>query len=174
MEPHPPSGLRSYLFAPANHPRRAQKVFAAGADAAVLDLEDAVAVAEKTAARDAAVAALQQPRSCQGYVRINAVDTPWWRADIEACVGPWLDGLVVPKVETARSIEQVVATVAAAESRAGLLPNRIALVAVIETARGVENANEIAAADPRLRRLAFGGGDYTHDLDLVWSPEETE
>jgi len=64
--------LRTFLFAPANHARRVEKAFTLGADAVILDLEDAVAVAEKPAARAKAIEALQSPRRCLGYVRVNA------------------------------------------------------------------------------------------------------
>ena len=83
-----PSGLRSYLFAPGNHPRKVARVFASGADAVLLDLEDAVAVAEKEATRAVVAAAMRQPRQARGYVRVNGTDTRWWRGDLDAVVGP--------------------------------------------------------------------------------------
>ncbi|MFO1427806.1 MAG: CoA ester lyase [Steroidobacteraceae bacterium] len=169
-----PSGIRSYLFAPGNHPRRAAKVFAAGADAAILDLEDAVPPAEKEATRGLVVAALREPRSVRGYVRVNAADTRWCLEDVDAVVGPWLDGLVLPKAESPAQLQALDARIADAERRAGMAPGSIDLMAIIETALGVETAGPIAAAVPRLARLAFGGGDYTHDLDLVWTEGEAE
>ena len=84
MAPSPTGPWRSFLFAPANHARMAEKVFQAGADAAILDLEDAVAVAGKPAARADAVAALQRPRPCKGFVRVNAAETEWCFGDMEA------------------------------------------------------------------------------------------
>lgn len=83
-----PVGLRSYLFAPGNHPRRVEKVFTAGADAVILDLEDAVAPTEKAAARPLVVAAMRRPRGPRGYVRINGVESPYWQDDLDAVVGP--------------------------------------------------------------------------------------
>lgn len=174
MNKPPPSGLRSFMFAPGNHPRRVQKVFELGADVVILDLEDAVALAEKVATRAAVVAALQKPRRSLGYVRVNSVDTEWCLDDIRAVVGHWLDGIVLPKTESAATLVKVDGWIADAERSAGLQPGRLDLVPIIETARGIENATEIAAATPRVRRLAFGGGDYTHDLDLVWTLEEHE
>ena len=169
-----PSGVRSYLFAPGNHPRKVEKVFSAGADAVLLDLEDAVPPAEKVATRAAVVAAMRAPRRARGYVRVNSLDTEWCAADIAAVAGPWLDGLVLPKVESAAQVHQASAWIAAAERAAGLAVGRLELMAIVETARGIEFAKEIAAADPRLARLAFGGGDYTNDLDLEWTREERE
>ena len=68
---------RTYLFCPGNHPRKVEKVFGAGADVVILDLEDAVAIAEKPATRAVAVEALKLPRRCRGYVRVNAYDTEY-------------------------------------------------------------------------------------------------
>ena len=80
---------RSFLFTPANHPRRVAKVFHVGADAVILDLEDAVAVAEKEAARSDVVAAFRSAEhNCLHYVRINGVDTGLWEQDLRATVGP--------------------------------------------------------------------------------------
>src|SRR5581483_7775061 len=85
--PHP-SVLRSLLFAPGNHARRVEKALTLDADAVILDLEDAVATAEKPAARDAVVAAFALPRSALLYVRVNAVDTEFCYGDLVAVVRP--------------------------------------------------------------------------------------
>ncbi len=169
-----PAGLRSFLFAPGNHPRRAEKVFQSGADVVILDLEDAVAVAEKEATRAKVVTAMKKPRTSLGYVRINGVDSRWCMGDIEAVIGPWLDGIVLPKTESADQLRLVSERMSEAERRLGMAGGRLDLMPIIETALGVESAREIAAAGPRVRRLAFGGGDYTNDLDIIWTPEEHE
>lgn len=166
--------LRSFMFAPGNHARRAEKVFELGADVAILDLEDAVAVAEKAAARASVVAALQRPRSCLAYVRINAADTTWCRDDIRAVVGPRLDGIVLPKAESEAALRLVDTWLAETERSTGLTVGALDLMPIVETALGIERAAEVAAATPRVHRLAFGGGDYTHDLNLIWTEEETE
>ena len=88
------------MFAPGNHPRKAEKVFGAGADAAILDLEDAVPLAEKPATRATVVEALKRPREGLGYVRVNAFDTEFCQGDLALVVGPWLDGIVLPKAES--------------------------------------------------------------------------
>ena len=166
------SGLRSFLFTPGNHPRKLAKVFHSGADAVILDLEDAVAIAEKPATRAVVVTALKEPRNCQGYVRINSLGTEFWEADIPAVVGSWLDGIVLPKVESAADLVLVDKAIAAAEHSAGLAPGSIDLMPIVETAKGIVNVDEIAGAVPRVRRLSFGGGDYTNDLDFIWTPGE--
>ncbi len=164
--------IRSYLFAPGNHPKKIAKVFGVGADAVILDLEDAVAVDEKEATRALVVAAMQSERAPLGYVRVNPVDSIYFEADMEAVTGAWLDGIVVPKLESAEQLQSAVALLQRIEERRELEPGSIDLMPIIETARGIENANEVAAAHSRVRRVAFGAGDYTLDLGYQWDPEE--
>ncbi|MGA0265510.1 MAG: HpcH/HpaI aldolase/citrate lyase family protein [Lysobacterales bacterium] len=168
----PGSLVRSFLFAPGNHPRKVEKVFTSGADAAILDLEDAVAESEKTATRPVLVTALKQDRGCLGYVRVNPVDSPYFAGDMQAVVGPWMDGVVLPKVERGEQLRHAAQVLAEQEHEHGMAPGCIDLMAIVETAAGVENALEIAGASERLGRMAFGAGDYTLDLDYQWGPDE--
>src|SRR5437667_10421729 len=92
--------LRSFLFAPGNHARRVEKALTLDADAVILDLEDAVATAEKPATRAAVAAALTAPRSGLLYVRVNAVDTEFCYGDLVAVVRAGLDGIILPKAES--------------------------------------------------------------------------
>ncbi len=165
---------RSFLFAPGNHPRRVEKSFTTGCDAVILDLEDAVAVAEKPATRATVVEALKQPRTCRGYIRVNSIDTVFCYDDIEAVLGPWLDGIMLPKVERAADLQAVDWMMTSLERRHGIEPGTIDLIPIIETAQGHAAAREIAASGGRLKRLSFGGGDYTRDLNLQWTFEEEE
>lgn len=165
---------RSFLFTPGNHPRRVEKSFTTGADAVILDLEDAVAVSEKLATRATVVQALQQPRPCRGYVRVNGIETVFCFDDIEAVVGPWLDGIVLPMAERAADLQSVDWMVSNLERRLDLEPGTIDLMPIIETARGLAAAREIAASTVRVKRLSFGGGDYTRDLNLIWTFGEEE
>ena len=98
---------RSYLFAPGHNAKLLSKVFTAGADAVILDLEDAVAIAEKPATRDAVVAAFGETRTGLLYVRVNAADTEFCHADFSAIVRPGLDGIILPKVESAATIQTI-------------------------------------------------------------------
>lgn len=165
---------RSYLFAPGNHPRKVEKAFDTGADAVILDLEDAVAIAEKVATRETVVTALGHARRCRGYVRVNALDSGYCFDDIEAVVGPWLDGLVVPKIESASELETLDWVLGNFERRAGLEPGVLDLMPLVETAAGLAAARAVCAAGTRVRRIAFGAGDYTRDLDLQWTFAEAE
>ena len=168
--------LRSLLFAPGNHARRVEKAFTLNADAVVLDLEDAVAIAEKVATRDLVVAALMhnQPRSVIGYIRVNAIDTPNCFGDIYAVVGDWLDGLMLPKVESAAHLQMVDWMMRNLERERGIEEGSIDLLPIVETGKGIHNISEIAASGTRVKRLSFGAGDYTGDMGLVWTPQERE
>ena len=99
--------LRSFLPAPGNHARRVANALSFNADAVILDLEDAVAIAEKRTARDAVVAALAHPRRPLLYVRVNAADTEFCYGDLVAIVRPGLDGIVLPKVESAAALATI-------------------------------------------------------------------
>src|SRR3954469_18061691 len=93
--------LRSFLFAPGNHARRVEKALSLDADAVILDLEDAVATALKPATREAVAAALTRKRRGLLFVRINAADTEFCYGDLVTIVRPDLDGVILPKVESA-------------------------------------------------------------------------
>jgi citrate lyase subunit beta/citryl-CoA lyase len=167
------AATRSFMFAPANHPRRVEKVFELGADAVILDLEDAVAIAEKEMTRSKVVEAFKAAGGrALHYVRVNGADTQYCQEDIKQTVGAWLDGIVLPKVESPEVLRQVDQWVKEAESAAGIATGSLDLLPIIETAAGVENAAAIATAGSRVKRLAFGGGDYTLDLDYLWSADE--
>jgi len=165
---------RSFLFAPGNHARKVEKVFGCGADHVILDLEDAVAKAEKVATRAMVVDALKRPRRGGGYVRVNAYSTEFCYGDAAVVVGPWLDGIILPMVE---SREQIIAfdwLVGALERERALAVGAIDIIPIIETGKGVANAREIAGAGTRVKRLAFGAGDYTLDMNIEWSIGESE
>lgn len=168
------SVLRSFLFTPANHARRVEKVFTIGADAAILDLEDAVAIDEKPGARGKAVEAPQRPRACKAYVRVNALDTEFCFDDLLTIVGPGLDGIILPKVESAHGMLTADWMVAQLERRAGLEVGAIDIIPIIETGVGLMAAEEIARAGSRIRRLSFGAGDFTFDMNIAWTSDESE
>ena len=89
---------RTFLFAPGNHPRRVEKALALAADAVILDLEDAVAISDKAAARKPVAEALKGPRRCRGYVRPNAPSSPFCYRDLVETIHDRVDGVVLPKV----------------------------------------------------------------------------
>ncbi len=166
--------LRSFLFAPGNHARRVEKALSLDADAVIFDLEDAVAVAEKPAARQSVAAALGRPRRGWLYVRVNAADTDFCYADLVAVVRPGLDGVILPKVESPAALATIEWLLAQLERENDLPQGAADLIPIIETARGLDRLPAILAAASRVRRVAFGAGDFTLDVNMIWSRGETE
>lgn len=166
--------FRSLLFAPGNHPRRIEKALTLPADVVILDLEDACPVAEKVATRTAVVEALQRPRQSLGYVRVNALTTEFGYGDLCAVVTPFVDGIMLTKVDGPDQIKIADWLISQFERERGLPAGMFDLIPLIETAAGLAHAEAIARAAPRVKRLAFGAGDFTLDLGLRWSREETE
>jgi citrate lyase subunit beta/citryl-CoA lyase len=150
---------RSYLFVPADRPERYAKALACGADAVIVDLEDAVAPAAKAQARDALNAWLAEaPASV--IVRINGVDSAWFGDDLAICHHASVLGVMLPKAERADDL----ARVASAAPGKRLLP-------LVETAAGLDRARELAAA-PGVERLAFGSIDFQLDVSIDGDADE--
>jgi citrate lyase subunit beta/citryl-CoA lyase len=143
------------LFVPANRPSRFSKAAASRADAIIIDLEDAVGAAEKPAARDALRAALLEGNlKGQVFVRMNPADSPDYASDVAALRGLPVQGIMLAKAENVDDI--------AALQRIFAPP--LGVTALIETARGLVNARDLAqAAD----RLAFGSIDYAHAVGMA-------
>lgn len=157
---------RSLLFAPANSDRKVFKAFESTADGVILDLEDAVAVREKPAAREAATETLKAPAKKPAFVRVNATSTPFGFRDIMAVTGPNLTGIVLPKVESAQDLHTVDWLMAQLEAERGMAPNSCEIMPIIETAKGLTALDRIAGAVARVRRLAFGAVDLALDMDF--------
>jgi citrate lyase subunit beta/citryl-CoA lyase len=167
--------LRSLLFAPGNHARRLEKVGQFGSDAIVLDLEDAVANAEKIAARASTRAALPTYRDTVVIVRVNGAHTGLTEGDVEAVVCPELDCLMVPKVETADTLTTLDELVGRLERERGIAEGQIRFLPLIETAIGLVGCEEIAFAAPkRVVTLVFGLGDFSVDIGVDLTREATE
>ena len=163
---------RSYLFAPGNNEKLLERVFLAGADAVVLDLEDAVPLQDKDWARDL-VSRLLGAQSAgmsdasQGpaiYVRVNGLESGRTRDDILAVVSPALRGIRLPKAEDTDSVREVASWLAEAERSRGLTEGSVRLDCTIESARGLLAAAEIARVDRRVGALVFGHVDYCLDV----------
>ena len=173
---------RSFLFAPGNHPRRVEKALSLGADAVILDLEDAVATSDKAAARKPVAEALKGPRRCRGYVRPNAPSSPFCYQDLVETLHDKVDGVVLPKVESAADLHAIDWLMAALEREHGITEGSIDLIPMVETAAGVARVDRIVQARNlrpyrapwRVKRLAFGAADYSLDVGLMPSHEEPE
>lgn len=166
--------MRTLLFAPGNHARRVEKALTLAADGVILDLEDAVAIAEKPAARGQVVAAYGAPRTGKLYVRVNALTTDWCHADLLAIVQQGLDGIILPKVEEPDHLKAVDWVLTSLERDRGLPIGGIDLIPIIETALGISNIGAITRSGTRTKRIAFGAGDFTLDMGMVWSRSEAE
>jgi citrate lyase subunit beta/citryl-CoA lyase len=166
---------RSTLILPVNVPRFVEKAHLRGADALMLDLEDAVPPPEKAGARRLVREAIARVSRGGGevFVRVNH-DPAHLGADLDASVWPTLDGICVPKTESVGEIARLEAQVADLERRRGIAPGRIELTVIIETPRGVLNAQAIAGASRRIRTISLGPEDYCLELGVAPSEDGSE
>ena len=152
---------RSVLYMPGSNARALDKAKTLPADALILDLEDAVAPAEKPMARDMVCEAVREG----GYghrelaIRINGLDTEWGSEDLTAACAAGPEAIVVPKVESGAQVREIAARMVALGA-----PEETALWAMMETPLGMLNAAEIAAASPRLTVFVMGTNDLVKDL----------
>ena len=164
------------LFVPGNNPGMLLNADIYGADALILDLEDAVAPGEKDAARILVRGALTayDYAGCEIIIRINPLGSGYTEEDIRAVV-PLKPAMLMPtKVSSAKDIEIISAMVAEAERDHGMPEGTVGLLPLIETAIGVENAYGIATADPRVKAIFLGAEDLSSDLQAVRSKENIE
>jgi citrate lyase subunit beta/citryl-CoA lyase len=174
--------LRSLLFAPGNVPRRVEKALTLDADAVIVDLEDSVALSDKEATRKPVADALARPRKPMGYVRVNAPSSPYCYGDLAATIHKAVDGVLLPKVESAADLHAIDWLLAALERERGIAEGSIDLIPQVETAAGVQRVDRIIQARSlrpykgpwRVKRLAFGAADYAHELGLTVSLDEPE
>ncbi|MET9468758.1 CoA ester lyase [Streptomyces sp. NPDC006544] len=150
--------ILTWLYVPGDRPDVVVKALRAGADAVIVDLEDAVSASRKEYARAATVELLGSPHQVPVHVRVNALDSPWGGADLTALgrLGG-LAGLRLPKISAPEQIACV------AERTGGA----VALYALLESALGVERAYDIARAHPALRGLSLGEADLRADLGVT-------
>ncbi|NHM31407.1 HpcH/HpaI aldolase/citrate lyase family protein [Neobacillus terrae] len=167
--------IRSYLFVPATSAKMFDKALASIADCVIFDLEDAVAISEKRAARERARTYLQNTELQKDvFIRINDVTTNWWREDLEAAIQGGASGVVVPKAESAVSMKILCEAAVSFLERNNRVLDSFAVLPLIETARGVQFAYEIAAAHYFIKRLVFGSIDYSLDIDCELTSDGTE
>ena len=135
-------------------------------DSIMLDLEDAVAENQKDAARFSLYHALKtiNYRGCERVVRINGLDSPYWKEDIRCSVAGGCDSIRIPKTESAQDVKLVEREIAYAEKEFGRPEGSVLIMAAVESARGVMKALDICESSERLFGIALSGGDYTKDL----------
>jgi citrate lyase subunit beta / citryl-CoA lyase len=160
--------LRSALFVPGSKEHQIEKALGLGADGVVIDLEDAVATAEKADARANVIRWSEHPRECRLYVRVNSLGTPFALRDLEAMTLPGIDGIVLPMAENACDVRIADWALSKLEEERDLEVGRIELLPIVETATAIANAREIVGASSRIERAAFGAGDFCADLGMEW------
>ena len=167
---------RSMLFLPGNNPNMLINGNCLGADAIIFDLEDAVAPAEKDAARILVRNTMRYLdfRGCETIVRINSIDTPYWQLDLDTVLPCKPNLILLPKTGSASDVLAADDYMTALEERLGLAPNTVGLMPLIETAMGVENAFSIASATKRVKALFLGAEDLTADLQCKRTKEGRE
>ena len=166
MNPNKKRLRRSMMFLNCQKPGLIKDPYIYKPDSIMLDLEDAVAEKEKDAARYSLYHALQEInyRGVERVVRINGLDTAYWKEDIRASVAGGADAIRIPKTETAADVKAVEELVEAAEEEFDIPKGRTLIMAALESALGVLNALEICRSSDRLFGIALSGGDYSKDL----------
>ena len=160
--------MRSKLFVPGSRPELFAKALAGEADAISIDLEDAVVPARKAQARELVAAWLREKTDVHGklvIVRVNAMDTPHFEADVAAVVRPGLNVLNLPKPESREDVRTAMEAVRKAE-RANGVTKPVRLLLNVETPRALRKAAELAKSDPRVMGLQVGLGDLFEPLGI--------
>lgn len=167
---------RTMMFVPGNNPAMLKDAGIYGADSIMFDLEDAVSLAEKDAARILVYEALttQDYGAAELVVRINGLDTPFWENDVTAMVKAGIDVIRLPKTESAAMLQQLEDKIVAVEKQFEIPIGTTHMMAAIESAKGVLNAAEIAAASARMIGIALSAEDYTTDLKTHRYPDGAE
>lgn len=161
------------LYIPGNNPAMIQQGGVYGADSILLDLEDAVALNQKDAARTLVrnminVIDFYDAEVC---VRVNHLSTPFGLADLEAIVPLQPSAIRYPKTESAEEVAELLKIIEQIENRHGLSHNKMTLHAMIETAMGVQNVFDIASKFDRVDAITIGGQDLTADMNIVYTPD---
>lgn len=157
---------RTMMFLNAQKPGLIKDPYIYKPDSIILDLEDAVAENQKDAARFSLFHALKSIdyRGVERLVRINGLDTPYWKEDIRCAVAGGCDAIRIPKTESHHDVKVVEEHILAAEKEFGRLEGSTLIMAALESARGVMRALDICDSSERMLGIALSGGDYTKDL----------
>lgn len=171
-----PRPRRSMLYMPGNNPGMLQNCAAYGADGVLLDLEDAVALSEKDAARDLVRNALLTVDfgKTEKYVRLNGQDTEFFEKDLRAIIPARPDAIRLPKSENPDLLRQADAMIADLERENNIPVGTVRIHAMIETAFGMMRAYEMATACERVTALTLGGQDLAADLGVKRTKEGME
>ena len=167
---------RALLYMPAHEMRKIEKAAGLGVDCVCMDLEDSVPAGEKAKARKTAAEALRTLDfgTSERLVRINPVGSPYALDDLRAVLAARPDGIVIPKLSDAESLQWVSSKAAEYEAKHGWVLGGIRLIVIIESARAILNLPAICSADSRLEALIFGAEDLAADMGAIRTPVGTE
>ncbi|MBK8793418.1 MAG: HpcH/HpaI aldolase/citrate lyase family protein [Holophaga sp.] len=159
---------RSLLYVPGNMPGMLQNIPVFEADGVMIDLEDAVPLQEKDAARLLSRNFLRfyQNRNKEMFVRINPLDTPYAAADLREILPALPDGIRLPKADNPEIVERLDTLLTEQEEKLNLEIGHFKIIPSIESAQGVLNCVETAKASNRIVALAFGAEDYTASMEI--------
>ena len=167
---------RTMLYVPGNNPGMIRDVHIYGADAIMLDLEDSVSLNEKDAARMLVYNSLKtfDYGKTEVVVRVNGLNTPFGRDDLEAIVRAKPDTIRLPKTETPEDVKEADELISQIEQKIGMKHGTVKMMAAIESALGVINAYQIGIASKRLTGIAIGAEDFVTDLKTTRSLDGIE
>ncbi|MBW2086650.1 MAG: CoA ester lyase [Deltaproteobacteria bacterium] len=172
-----PGFIRTALFVPGNQPDRVDKAVHTGADAVIIDLEDAVPLAEKEKTRAMVRDKLIQHDQRAMFVRVNGLETGFLKGDLEVVAVGALAGIMLPKAESAAHVREISARLNEVEKAQGIPLGTISVLPLIESARAVQNIFEIVSVKtdpPRFFFVAFGAADYALDMGIELTRQGTE
>ena len=166
---------RSLLFMPGTKPGNIINADIYGADSIIIDLEDAVSVAEKDSARILTRYALEELKfNAELIVRINPISSPFWQDDLDMIVPAQPDVIMPTKLYTAEDVITIDNYITSIEEAKGLELGKIKLLPLLETATSIENASEIARSSKRVIGLYLGAADLTLDMKAIHTKESFE
>lgn len=167
---------RTMMYIPGSNPGMIKDGHIYGADSLMFDLEDSVSVKEKDSARFLVYNALKtiDYEDCETVVRINGLDTPFGRDDLEAIVRAKPDIIRLPKTEKPQDVIEMERLITKIEKYIGMKVGTIKIMAAIETAIGIVNAFDIVKASPRMVAVALGAEDFVRDMKTTRSLEGIE
>jgi citrate lyase subunit beta/citryl-CoA lyase len=158
--------LRSLLFVPANSWRMITTATTERGDAVILDLEDACPMAEKETGRVFARDSIPmlKEKGMDVFVRINSFDTGWTEEDVRYVLVQGLDGIMLPKSESREDILRLDQLLGIEEEKKGIPTNTVAILALLESPKGISKVAEIISGSPRVIGVSFGAGDYSREI----------
>jgi citrate lyase subunit beta/citryl-CoA lyase len=158
--------LRSMLYVPANSWRMINNAPGEGADAVILDLEDGCPMPEKETARVFARDSIPmlKEHGLDVFVRVNSLETGLTGTDLSYVVVKGIDGIMLAKTESGEAVNEVGRLLTEEEKKKNLVPESVAIMALIETPRGIMNIREIIEASKRVVAVGFGAGDFSREM----------